>query len=107
MGSEASLGRLQRGAGGKHGDGAGSSHRVGLGGGCFRLAKNMSYFPLVVLKGIYHYWICFSFFPRGLRVGGGLCFGITADVVGFYWETARKLMLGVPFFSDSPAANLG
>ena len=34
----------------------------------FHLVKNMFYFPLLVLKGIYHYWTCFFFFifSRGL-----------------------------------------
>ena len=36
----------------------------------FHLLKNMCfYFPLLVLKGIYHYWmfLCFLFFSRGLN----------------------------------------
>ena len=27
----------------------------------FHLVKNMFYFPLLVLNGIYHYWTCFFF----------------------------------------------
>ena len=30
----------------------------------FLLLKNMSYFPLVGVKGIYHYWLCCCLFPQ-------------------------------------------
>ena len=32
----------------------------------FHLVKNILYFPMLVLEGIYHYWICFIFF-RGTK----------------------------------------
>ena len=34
----------------------------------FRLLKSMFYFPLFVLKGIYHYWKYFIFFSTWLQV---------------------------------------
>ena len=34
----------------------------------FHLVKNISDFPLLVLKGIYHYWTYFHVFPRGLNL---------------------------------------
>ena len=61
----------------------------------FQLVRNMFYFPLLVLKGIYHYWNMCFLFPGDLKGEKGK--------PAFVWEGSDRKILqgnGAPFWDS-------